>query len=174
MKKNIKILAIGDIFGSYGRKVIKNYLPFLKKKHHIDLVIANVENATHGKGISLKHYQELESYGIDIMTSGNHTFNLEETRKKIDEFSRLIRPLNSNPYHEGKGSIIIKYKDKKIRITNLIGQTFMPPAENPYFALEKILEKKDFDIHLVDFHAETTAEKVAFALYHNSKQISAL
>lgn len=159
----MKILAIGDIFGKTGRQVIKNYLFRLKKKYQIDLVVANVENATHGKGISFKHYQELEKYGIDIMTSGNHVFDLEETQKGIDKFSKLIRPLNSNPYHRGKGSIITEFKNKKIRVTNLIGRTFMPPAENPYFALEKILAEDNSNIHLVDFHAEATAEKIAFA-----------
>jgi len=102
----MKILAIGDIFGKTGRQIIKNYLSQLKKEYQIDLVVANVENATHGKGISFQHYQELEKCGIEIMTSGNHVFDLEETQKDINKFSKLIRPLNSNPYHEGKGSII--------------------------------------------------------------------
>ena len=103
----MKILAIGDIFGKIGRKIIKNYLDEIKQEYQIDLVIANVENATHGKGISFKHYQELKSYGIDIMTSGNHIFHLEETQKDIDDkFSDLIRPLNSNPFHPGKGTIL--------------------------------------------------------------------
>ena len=102
----MKILIIGDIFGKIGRKIIKEHLGEIKKKHQIDLVIANVENATHGKGISFKHYQELKSYGIDIMTSGNHIFHLEETQKDIDKFSDLTRPLNSNPFHPGKGTIL--------------------------------------------------------------------
>jgi 2',3'-cyclic-nucleotide 2'-phosphodiesterase len=144
----MKILAIGDIFGKTGRQVIKNQLLKLKEKHQIDFVVANVENATHGKGISYAHYKELKFIKeketlIDIMTSGNHVFDLEETQKNIDKFSKLIRPLNSNPYHGGKGSIITECKNKKIRITNLIGRTFMPPAESPYLAMEKMLEKKD-------------------------------
>src|SRR3954471_14257239 len=104
----MKILAIGDIFGKLGRKVIKNHLAAIKEKYQIDLVIANVENTTHGKGISFKHYQKLKSYGIEIMTSGNHTFHLEETQKEIDKFSDLIRPLNSNPFHPGQGTILKK------------------------------------------------------------------
>lgn len=169
----MKILAIGDIFGKTGRRVIKNYLPQLKKEYQIDLVIANVENTTHGKGISRKHYDELKDE-INVMTSGNHIFACEETQKYISETPNLLRPLNSNPYHPGSGTILTEIKGKKIRITNLLGTTFMPmAAENPYFALEKEIEKQDCDIHLVDFHAETTAEKIALALYFDGK-ISAL
>ncbi|CAJ0830719.1 17597_t:CDS:2 [Entrophospora sp. SA101] len=136
--------TIGDIFGKTGRRVIERNLFRLKKEHEIDLVIANVENTTHGKGISRKHYQELKNYGIDIMTSGNHIFAIEDTRKYINEVSDLLRPINSNPYHPGPGTILTKVKGKKIRITNLLGTTFMPmAAENPYFALEKILNLQD-------------------------------
>jgi len=166
----MKILAIGDIFGKTGRQVIRDYLPNLKKEHGIDLTVANVENATHGKGISLKHYHELKGYGIDVMTSGNHIFALEETKKYINETSDLLRPLNSNPYHSGSGTLLINIKDKKIRVTNLLGTNFMPiSAENPYFVLEKLLKDKDYDLHLVDFHAETTAEKIALAWHYDGK-----
>src|SRR3954452_7517782 len=140
----MKILAIGDIFGKTGRNVIRNYLPKLKREYEVDLVIANVENATHGKGISRKHYQELKSYGIDIMTSGNHIFAQPETKKYIKEVPDLLRPLNFNPYHPGPGTILVKVKSKKVRITNLIGNNFMPGSpENPYFVLEKVLNLQD-------------------------------
>src|SRR5690242_3755923 len=139
----MKILAIGDIFGKTGREVIKNYLPKLKKGHNIDLVIANVENAMHGKGILQKHYKELKEYGINIMTSGNHIFALEETKGYISKVADLLRPLNSNPYHPGLGTTLVNIKNKKIRITNLLGTNFMPMnVENPYFSLEKILNLK--------------------------------
>ena len=108
----MKILAIGDIFGKTGRQVIKNYLPQIKKEQEIDLVIANVENTTHGKGVSRKHYQELKNYGVDIMTSGNHIFAVEETKKYINEVPDLLRPVNSNPYHPGPGTILTKIKGK--------------------------------------------------------------
>lgn len=165
----MKILVIGDIFGKTGRRVIRGFLKKIKKEYQVDLVIANVENTTHGKGISYRHYKELKDYGIDIMTSGNHIFAVEETRKYIQEVSDLLRPLNSNPYHPGQGSILIEHKKKKIRITNLIGQVFMQSSENPYFSLEKLLEKDDSDIHLVDFHAEATAEKISLAWYFDGK-----
>jgi 2',3'-cyclic-nucleotide 2'-phosphodiesterase len=170
----MKILAIGDIFGKTGRQVIRDCLPKLKKEYEIDLVVANVENTTRGKGISRKHYDELKKYGIEVMTSGNHIFACEETQKFIQEVPDLLRPLNSNPYHPGQGTFLTERKGKKIRITNLIGTTFMPMvAENPYFSLKKIIDLQDCDIHLVDFHAEATAEKNALALRYDG-QISAL
>ena len=178
----MKILAIGDIFGKTGREIIKNYLPQLREKEKIDLVIANVENTTHGKGISYAHYNELKftkekKVLIDIMTSGNHIFAVEETKKFINETPYLLRPLNSNPYHPGRGTTVKEVNNKKIRITNLLGTTFMSmAAENPYYLLEKILRGSEFeksDIHLVDFHAETTAEKIALALCYDG-EISAL
>ncbi|RHZ37298.1 TIGR00282 family metallophosphoesterase [endosymbiont GvMRE of Glomus versiforme] len=173
----MKILAIGDIFGKLGRKIVKDYLS--QHKQEFDLVIANVENATHGKGISDKHYQELKKTGITIMTSGNHIFHLEETTELLNSVSDLLRPLNLKPYHPGRGSVLINVetKDKrvkKVRITNLLGTNFIAlGAQNPYFALEKMIKLQDCDLHLVDFHAETTAEKNALA-WHYDGQITAL
>jgi metallophosphoesterase (TIGR00282 family) len=172
--KNMRILAIGDIFGKTGRKIINDYLLKVKEENQVNLVIANVENATHGKGIARKHYQELKNAGIEIMTSGNHIFAVEETRRYINEVPDLLRPLNSNPYHPGPGTLLTEVNGKKIRITNLLGTNFMPMiTENPYFVLEKVVNLQDWDIHLVDFHAEATAEKIALALYFDGK-ISAL
>ncbi|WNE40267.1 MAG: Putative phosphatase/phosphodiesterase [Mycoplasmataceae bacterium] len=170
----MRILAIGDIFGKTGRKVIGENLLKIKEENQVDLVIANVENATHGKGIAHKHYQELKNAGIEIMTSGNHIFAVEETKRYISEVPDLLRPLNSNPYHPGPGTLLTEVKGKKIRVTNLLGTNFMPMiTENPYFILEKVMSLRDWDIHLVDFHAEATAEKIALALYFDGK-ISAL
>src|ERR1043165_8677242 len=108
----MKILAIGDIFGKPGRQIIKKYLFDLKEKHQIDFVVANVENTTHGKGISKKHYEELKFADaekkkilIDVMTSGNHIFAIENTKEYINKVPDLLRPLNFNPYHPGPGTI---------------------------------------------------------------------
>lgn len=169
----MRILAIGDIFGKTGRQIVNDLLPKIKKDYKIDLVIANVENATHGKSISRKHYLVLKSNGVDVMTSGNHIFSIEETKKYISECHDLLRPLNSNPFHPGNGTYSLVCNDKKIRVTNLIGNAFMNHSNNPYFPFEKIIENDDSDIHIVDFHAEATAEKIAFAWYFDGK-ISAL
>lgn len=109
------------------------------------------------------------------MTSGNHIFHREETQKNIEKFPDLIRPLNiANPHYPGQGTILKEVNNKRIRITNLLGTNFMPmAAENPYWILEKIINLRDYDLHLVDFHAETTAEKIALA-HHFDGEITAL
>lgn len=169
----MRILAVGDIFGKTGRKVVSELIPRIRIDYKIDFVIANVENATHGKSVAWKHYLSFKADGIDVMTSGNHIFALDETKSYIGECSDLLRPLNSNPFHPGKGTSLVTCKGKRIRVTNLIGSAFMPSSDNPYFALEQVLENDNSDIHIVDFHAEATAEKIALALYFDGK-ISAL
>ena len=81
----MKILFIGDVFSSIGREMIETYLPKLKEHYHIDVIIANVENATHGKGLLKKHYQEFLFQGISLMTMGNHTFDKKELYDYIDK-----------------------------------------------------------------------------------------
>lgn len=171
----MRILIIGDVFGRIGREVLKKNLLRIKKEEEIDLVLANVENATNGKGLSLKHYQEIKSFGVDLMTSGNHIFDKQETEDFIKLEKYLIRPLNFNKKQPGKGSVLLKFREINIRITNLIGNSFMNQIyDNPYTRWEEeILGLRDWDIHLVDFHAETTAEKIAFALHYDG-EITAL
>ena len=90
----MKILFIGDIVGRIGRRMIKDYLPGIVDKYHIDFVIANGENASHGKGLLRHHYFELIEDGIDVITLGNHYESKKELRGYIDRVDRLVRPLN--------------------------------------------------------------------------------
>lgn len=165
----MKILMIGDIFAANGRKVVKMCLPKLIKKYRIDFVIANGENTSHGKSIIKKHYDELKKIGINIITSGNHIFQNSEIFNYIDKVDDLLKPLNMNPYTIGQGTVIKIIKNKKIRVTNLIGRHFMIPCDNPYIFLDKILEKDDSDIHIIDYHGESSAEKLAFAWHYDGR-----
>ncbi|AXK51333.1 TIGR00282 family metallophosphoesterase [Spiroplasma alleghenense] len=160
----MKILMIGDIYASKGREMIAKYLFKFKQSNNIDLVIGNGENVTHGKSISEKHFNELINNGIDVITSGNHIFKNSEVLDYIEHTPRLLKPLNINPYTPGSGSIVLECLGKKVRITNLIGRSFMEPAENPYMSFDELLKNQEkCDIHLVDFHGEASAEKMAFA-----------
>jgi len=176
----MKVLIIGDIYSSVGREMVKIWIAKIKKKYEaeqntIDLVIANGENTTHGKSLSERHYHELKAAGIDIITSGNHIFGHPEVAKYIDSTPDLLRPLNYNPYHPGKGTIVLKVANKLVRVTNIIGRTFMDKADNPYYALEQLItidkenKKENSDIHIIDFHGEATAEKLAFAWYFDGQ-----
>ncbi|KAF0850109.1 MAG: TIGR00282 family metallophosphoesterase [Spiroplasma poulsonii] len=159
----MNILMIGDIYAKTGRIAVNKYLPLLVKKYNLHLVIANGENTTHGKSISKHHYNELKSYGINIITSGNHIFRNPEVLNYIEEINDLLKPANMNSFTPGNGTVKIKINNKKIRITNLMGRSFMDPVDNPYAVFEEILVNDDSDLHFVDFHAEASAEKLAFA-----------
>ena len=121
----MNILFIGDVFSSIGREMIDMYLPKVKEKYQVDMVIANVENATHGKGLMKKHYEEFLFQGISLMTMGNHTFSKKELLDYIDEADRLIVPYNQPRALPGVGSREISIKGKRVRVTNLLGLTFM-------------------------------------------------
>lgn len=166
----MNILFIGDVFSSIGREMIDMYLPKVKEKYQVDMVIANVENATHGKGLMKKHYEEFLFQGISLMTMGNHTFSKKELLDYIDEADRLIVPYNQPRALPGVGSREISIKGKRVRVTNLLGLTFMDgKSQNPFEAIDDILKDDQSDIHIVDFHAEATSEKIALGYYLDGK-----
>jgi len=160
----MKILMIGDVFGHPGRQALKEVLPDLMEREKIDFVIANGENVTHGKSIIKKHYQELKKLGVDVITSGNHIFKNNEVKEYINKVDDLLRPMNMNNFLPGHSFVIKKVGKTKIAVVNLIGTSFMDKFNNPYEAFDNWLaQKHDYDLLVVDFHAEATAEKMAFA-----------
>lgn len=167
----MEILFIGDVFGNVGREMLKNYLKPIKKKYNIDFVIANGENITHGKGITFNHYEELLDLGVDCVTLGNHTFDKKDILNWIDDATSLIRPANYSRYTPGTGTRVFKKNGKTIRVSNIIGRVFFDMVTNlPIEALEDIIEKEEkTDIHIVDFHAEATAEKICFGYEFDGK-----
>ena len=166
----MNILFIGDVFSAIGREMVDQYLPRVKEKYNVDMVIANVENATHGKGLIKKHYEEFLFQGISLMTMGNHTFSKKELFDYIDEADRLVVPYNQPKALPGVGSREIMVKGVKVRVTNLLGITFMDgKSQNPFEVIDEILLEDTSDIHIVDFHAEATSEKVALGYYLDGK-----
>jgi len=158
------ILFIGDIVGRAGRRAVRIFLNELKSEYEVDFVISNGENSAGGFGITKKVAEELYGYGIDFFTMGNHTWDNKDIFKFIDEESRLIRPLNFPEQNPGRGWQTIELNSKKITIVNLIGQVYMQGNDSPYHKFMDLYpEIKDSDIILVDFHAEATGEKMAFA-----------
>lgn len=159
----MNLLFIGDIVGSAGRKCVSDNLQQLKEQYSIDFVIANGENAAHGKGMTIKIYNQLLDCGIDMITMGNHTFSKDSILSFIDDADQMIRPMNMEPTEYGEHTRVVKIKKKKVAITNLSGEVWMHQVcMSPFDAMEEILEDVDADIYLVDLHAEATSEKIAF------------
>lgn len=167
----MRVLFIGDIVGSVGREMVQYHLPLLKSKYALDFIVANGENAAHGKGITRRIYNQLVGFGIDALTMGNHTFAKSDLFNFIDEAHRLIRPANLNPVDAGKGVRIFEVKGFKIAIVNLCGEIFMHDVvESPFQTMERILKETQADLYFVDLHAEATSEKIAFT-YAFSKRV---
>ncbi|MEF9919748.1 MAG: TIGR00282 family metallophosphoesterase [Erysipelotrichaceae bacterium] len=166
----MKILCIGDIVGAPGRDIVGELLPGLIKQYEIDMVIANGENSAHGKGITKKIYDQLLAFGIDCITMGNHTFSKDDIFKFIDEADHMVRPGNMEPLDCGECTRVFKVKNKRVAVTNLSGEVWMHNVvDSPFMMMEDILEDVEADIYIVDFHGETTSEKIAFTYYFASR-----
>ena len=163
----MKILFIGDIVGRIGRRIVKEKLPYFVEKYGIDFVIANGENATHGKGLIRHQYEELIDCGIDVITLGNHYNSKNELARYIGNVDRLVRPANLLVEYPGEGSIVYDLDGVSVRVTNLLGQAFInEQVNNPYYSMLEILDdsEEQATINIVDFHGEATGEKMCFAL----------
>ena len=164
----MKLLILGDVMGVSGRDVLNNKLPELIKKNNIDFVVVNGENAADdGRGITQKIAEEFFRNGVDVITSGNHIWDKQETIDYIDKENRLLRPANLAEGSPGKGYEIYLSKDKKFKIgvINLMGNVFMRKTDDVFQSAKNICKKmvlkKDVDFLVVDFHGEITSEKMA-------------
>ncbi|MGL5591386.1 MAG: TIGR00282 family metallophosphoesterase [Mycoplasmoidaceae bacterium] len=170
----MKILFIGDISGEDGIRAIKDNVKSIIKNEKIDYVIANAENTTDGRGLNFTDYKKLMEYGINFFTMGNHTWKQKDCKIVLSE-QNIIRPANLSKDFEffdiGVGSKEILFQNKKIRITNLLGKSlnFKDMQTNPFHKMDEILKEDKSDIHIVDFHSETTSEKNAFFLNFKGK-----
>ena len=167
----LKIIFLGDIVGKIGREVVKKYASLLKEKYNADLIIANAENATHGKGLSKSHYDELIGCGIDVLTLGNHYNSKKEIYDYIDEADYLVRPLNLIDDIGGNKFVIKEVNGIKVRVFNIIGSAFMNvDISNPYLSLKNVLDEDDDNyLNIIDYHAEATSEKICFGYVYDGK-----
>lgn len=177
MAKKLKIVFFGDIVGRLGRKAVCECITELKAQEFApDFAIANVENASHGFGLTEKNYKELSNCGLDCLTSGNHIWDKKEIFDYINKAEKLIRPINYPKNTKGTGSRIFEVGEYKIGVINALGRVFMQPSDSPWEVVKKEIKKlkKITPIILIDFHAEATAEKVCFAKFCSNLGVSAL
>ncbi|MFO1487870.1 MAG: TIGR00282 family metallophosphoesterase [Verrucomicrobiota bacterium] len=169
----MKLLFIGDIVGSPGRRAVQELLPRLRETHGLNFVIANGENSAGGNGITPAIASELFSYGVDVITSGDHLWDQKEVLDLLENEPRFLRPANYPAGTPGRGAAIFEIPFQvfklpapvKFAVMNFQGRTFMPPLENPFtLAREEVARvRQQTKLIFVDIHAEATSEKIAFA-----------
>ncbi len=159
----MNILIVGDVVGKVGRRALASLLPDLRRRHNLDLVIANGENAAGGKGLTPSTADELFEAGVEVVTSGNHIWHYREIYSFLDGEAPVLRPLNYPGGAPGRGVIT----RNGITVINVIGRTFMPGTLNcPFRAVDDALAGlRDPRPVIVDVHAEATSEKAALAWY---------
>lgn len=176
-------MFFGDVVGKSGRHAVAKILPQLREQHHPDLVIANVENLAHGKGITLHTMNALIETGVDFFTSGNHIFDKPEADLVFKEYGdKLIRPTNFVPEKSGEGYKIITVKGQPVLIANILGQVFMEKqidegtVASPFEKINEILAEAGdkVKIRVLDFHAEATSEKRAMGFWVDGRMSAVL
>lgn len=167
----MRILFIGDIYASHGRKIVAEHLKSIVAEQKIDLTIANVENSAGGFGVTPQIAEDFLSLGVDCMTSGNHIWDKREIYDYLNRQKRLIRPANY-PNAPGSGLYIGEAGNGvKFAAMNLQGRTYMVPTDCPFQTADRLLQQipDDVRIRFVDFHAEVTSEKVAMGWHLNGR-----
>lgn len=164
----MKILFGGDVVGRAGRKVVLDLIPQLRAKWNLDFVIINGENAAHGFGLTPQNYADFLATGVDVVTLGNHSFDKKEIFTILDDADSLVRPLNYPENTAGHGFCIkVAPNGKRVAVVQLLGKLYMRPTNDPFSEMTSWLaaHKGEYDILVVDYHAEATAEKVAFGWF---------
>lgn len=172
----IRVLAVGDVVGSQGRKALRRLLPGLRQELSADLVFANAENSAGGRGVSVSTARELRDAGVDILTTGNHVWAQPDIEQALaNDDLRLLRPLNFPTELPGRGACTLRVKGHEVTVVSLLGRVFMAPLDDPFRAMDTFLlllapatpaaSGTQRPLVVVDFHAEATSEKQAMGWY---------
>ena len=173
----IRILFIGDIVGRPGRELVRRGIPAIAARHDIDLVVANVENAAAGFGITPDLAGDLLELGIDVMTGGNHTYDKKEIMPYFAYEPRLLRPANYPDGAPGRGRYVARTaRGVSVAVINVMGRVFMTALDDPFKVVLEEIEaaRPDARVIVVDFHAEATSEKVAMGWHLDGKVTAVL
>ena len=174
----MRILFVGDVVGRTGREAVAAALPKLREALHIDLAVVNAENASHGFGLAPDMASALFAAGTDVITLGNHAWDRKEIIPYIAETPRVIRPLNFPPGTPGGGSVMVDAgRGRRALVVQAMGRLFMDPLDCPFRSTAEALSRHRLGATaaaiFVDFHAEASSEKMAFAHFLDG-QVSAV
>src|SRR3954466_10548611 len=138
----LKILFIGDVVGSPGRKIVGNVLPRLILRWELGLVVCNAENAAGGSGLTIKCHEDLVAAGVDVFTLGDHVYRKDEVFTLFDRTDRLLRPANFPLDSPGEESALVEARDgSPVGVFTLLGRTFMRPVDCPFRAADRVLAR---------------------------------
>jgi metallophosphoesterase (TIGR00282 family) len=168
----MRILFIGDIVGRPGRELVRRGLAGLVQLHHVDIVVANAENAAAGFGITREIGDQILGWGVDVMTSGNHIWDKREAIDYIGAEPRLLRPANFPAGVPGNGSYLARTADgQTVGVINVMGRVFMLGIDDPFAVVIREIEamRQRTRVIFVDFHAEATSEKIAMGWHLDGK-----
>jgi metallophosphoesterase (TIGR00282 family) len=171
----MKVLFIGDVVGSPGRRGLAQAMPGLREAHSPDLVIVNGENSAGGLGITEKTAADMFAAGADVITTGNHVYKHREAYDYLDRDERVIRPANYATGNPGRGHTVVEAAGQRVGVINLSGAVQLRAQRSPFAEVDSILERLSgsADAFIVDFHAEVTSEKVAMG-WHLDGRVGAV
>lgn len=163
----MKILAVGDVVGNSGLEYLESKLWSFRNTHGIEFCVVNGENATEVSGVSRNDALRIFDAGADIITLGNHTWGRRDLYDLLDENESIIRPANFPSETPGSGYTLVSVSGYHILCINLIGTVNMSAEACPFKTADSILDRENgnYDMALVDFHAEATSEKIAMGRY---------
>ena len=162
----MKILMIGDVVGSPGRRIFRREIPRLRKELGLAAVVVNAENCAAGSGLTASLAAEFFDSGADVITLGDHTWGQKEFAGQIGSLDKVVRPANFAPECPGRGWTLAVMPMFRFAVVNLQGRVFMNPVDCPFKAVDRVLAEIPKDVPVfVDFHAEATSEKITFAHY---------
>jgi metallophosphoesterase (TIGR00282 family) len=169
----IRILHVGDVVGSPGRRAFARVATRMREQGTVDMIVVNGENAAGGRGITPDLADELFAAGADVITLGDHTWDQKQIIGHLDREPRLVRPANFADACPGRGFVRVDTAAGPVSVLQVIGRVFMPPAACPFQAADRILNREGArGVVLVEIHAEATSEKIAFGRFLDGRVTS--
>jgi len=178
----LNILFVGDIFGSAGRRIVREHIGHVREAHKVGLVVINAENAAGGFGVTPQIAEELFELGADVLTTGNHVWDKRELldylasapKDSQERPRRVLRPANMLPGVPGYGVFEgVTKSGVEYAVIDLMGKVFMSGTNDPFHAANDLLSRITAKVIVVDFHGEATSEKVAMG-WHLDGRVTAV
>jgi metallophosphoesterase (TIGR00282 family) len=173
----VRILFIGDIVGKPGRDIVSRTVKHLLAAHHLDLIVANAENAAGGSGLTPAIYRELVRAGVDAITLGDHVYRRKEIYPVLENELNIVKPANLPPESVGRDWAVVTARNNvPVAIACLLGQLFMKPVDSPWRTADRVLAAipSDVNVRLIDFHAEATSDMQLMGRYLDGRVTAVL